>query len=107
MRKAERQIITVGLILLFAAIGWWAYHGGGGGFVDITNALSDNSTENTTYELAVSNLLAIVDQSTGHVLVSFQLANEEQVYDLSGNMARVPVNGTIQLYANETKSVSG
>ncbi|BAD84794.1 hypothetical protein, conserved [Thermococcus kodakarensis KOD1] len=77
MRKKERQIITVGLILLFAAIGWWAYHGGGGGFVDITNALSDNSTENTTYELAVSNLLAIVDQSTGHVLVSFQLANEE------------------------------
>ncbi|BAA30292.1 hypothetical protein [Pyrococcus horikoshii] len=77
MRKKERQIITLVLIVLFGAIAWWAYGHHNGGFVDITNVLSGNTTENTTYQLAISNLQAVVDQQTGHVVVSFQLANRE------------------------------
>ena len=79
MRKKERQFVTIGLVLLFAAIGWLAYHNNtGGGFVDLSNTLSDNSTANTTtYQLAVADLAATVDQQTGHVTVSFSLTNEE------------------------------
>ena len=79
MRKKERQFVTIGLVLLFAAIGWWAYHNNtGGGFVDLSNTLSNNTTDNTTtYQLAVSGLAATVDQQTGHVQVSFSLTNEE------------------------------
>ncbi|NJF24544.1 hypothetical protein [Thermococcus sp. Bubb.Bath] len=78
MRKNERQMLTLALLVLFGAIAWWAYHGGGGGFVDITNTLSGNTTNTTeTYQLAVSDLAATVDQSTGHVAVSFNLTNEE------------------------------
>ena len=83
MRKAERQLITLGLVVLFAAIAWVAYgghisfHNGGGGFIDISSHLSSNTTENTTYQLAVSGLAASVDQQTGHVQVSFSLTNEE------------------------------
>lgn len=76
MKKRERQIVTVGLILLFAAIGWWAYTNDGGGLIDLTDSLN-NTTEETTYQLAISNLAATVDQATGHVVVSFQLTNEE------------------------------
>lgn len=76
MRKKERQIVTVGLILLFAAIGWWAYTNDGGGLIDLTDSLN-NTTEETTYQLAISNLAATVDQATGHVTVSFRLTNAE------------------------------
>ena len=30
MRKKERQFITLGLVVLFAAIAWWAYSGHSG-----------------------------------------------------------------------------
>ena len=76
MRKKERQFVTIGLVLLFAAIGWWAYHGGGGGFIDLSNHLNGNNSS-TTYQLAVADLAATVDQATGHVQVSFSLTNEE------------------------------
>ena len=88
MRKSERQLITLGLVVLFAAIAWVAYgghisfHNGGGGFIDISSHLSNNTTENTTYQLAVSDLAASVNQSTGHVQVSFSLTNEEH-FDIS------------------------
>ena len=76
MRKKERQLITLGLVVLFAAIAWWAYNGHASPGVLLN--LGDNSTNTTeTYQLAVSDLSASVDQSTGHVLVSFKLANEE------------------------------
>lgn len=77
MRKKERQLITVGLVVLFAAIAYWAYNGlGSGGFIDLSNTLKDNTTEDT-YQLAVSDLTANVDQATGHVLVTFSLTNSE------------------------------
>jgi len=73
MRKKERQLITIGLVVLFAAIAWWAYDHGGGGLIDLN--FNDNNSE--TYQLAVSDLTAAVDQATGHVTVSFSLTNEE------------------------------
>lgn len=77
MRKKERQLITIGLVVLFAAIAWWAYAGHGTSPGVLLN-LGDNSTNSTeTYQLAVSDLTAAVDQATGHVTVSFSLTNEE------------------------------
>ena len=78
MRKKERQLITIGLVVLFAAIAWWAYtgHGAGAGvFLNLDN--QSNSSEQTTYQLAVADLAATVDQASGHAVVSFKLANEE------------------------------
>jgi len=78
MRKKERQLITLGLVVLFAAIAWWAYNGHASPGVLLN--LEDNSTDgtNTTnYQLAVSDLAASTDQVTGHVIVSFKLTNEE------------------------------
>lgn len=79
MKKKERQLVTIGLVLLFAAIGWYAYaHEGDLGFVDLSGWLNGNETsETTTYQLAVSDLAASVDQQAGHVTVSFSLTNEE------------------------------
>ncbi|EHR77956.1 hypothetical protein OCC_02857 [Thermococcus litoralis DSM 5473] len=76
MKKKERQIVTIGLVLLFAAISWWAYNNDGGGLIDLTDSLN-NTTEKTTYQLTISDLLATVDQATGHVTISFSLTNEE------------------------------
>ena len=75
MRKKERQLITLGLVVLFAAIAWWAYNGHASPGVLLNLDNRSNSTE--TYQLAVSDLAAAVDQATGHVLVTFKLANEE------------------------------
>jgi len=75
MRKKERRLITFGLVVLFAAIAWWAYgHQTGAGVL----LNFENKTANTTtYQLAISDLAASVDQVSGHVLVTFKLANEE------------------------------
>ncbi|WP_297465383.1 hypothetical protein [Thermococcus sp.] len=76
MRKKERQFITLGLVVLFAAIAWWAYNGHASPGVVLN--LGDNSTNTTeTYQLAVSDLAASVDQASGHVLVTFSLTNAE------------------------------
>lgn len=75
MRKKERQLITIGLVVLFAAIAWWAYNGHASPGVLLNLDNQSNSTE--TYQLAVSDLSASVDQATGHVIVSFKLSNEE------------------------------
>ncbi|NJE47886.1 hypothetical protein E3E35_10885, partial [Thermococcus sp. GR7] len=75
MRKKERQLVTIGLVVLFAAIAWWAYSGHASPGVILN--LGDNTSEETTYQLAVANLQASVDQATGHVTVSFSLTNEE------------------------------
>ena len=78
MRKKERQMITLGLVVLFAAIAWWAYtehNTGAGVLLNLDN--QSNASEQTTYQLAVSNLSAVADQASGHVLVTFKLANEE------------------------------
>jgi len=78
LRKKERQIITLGLVVLFAAIAWWAYNGHGTGAGVLLNLNNQsNASEQTTYQLAVSDLQASVDQATGHVVVTFKLANEE------------------------------
>ena len=76
MRKKERQLITIGLIVLFGVIAWWAYAKPDIGFIDLGNKLNNN-TSTETYQLAISDLAASVDQATGHVLVTFKLANEE------------------------------
>ena len=78
MRKKERQLITLGLVVLFAAIAWWAYNGhssGPGVLLNLDN--QSNTSEQTSYQLAVSDLTASVDQATGHVLVTFSLTNEQ------------------------------
>ncbi len=78
MRKKERQMITLGLVVLFAAIAWWAYNGHGtdaGVLLNLGN--QSNASEQTTYQLAVSDLSTVADQATGHAIVSFTLANEE------------------------------
>ena len=77
MRKKERQLITLGLVVLFAAIAWFAYGHHGGGFIDLSNTLNGGTNESETYQLAVANLAASVDQATGHVTVSFSLTNEK------------------------------
>ena len=78
MRKKERQLITLGLVVLFAAIAWFAYGHHGGGFIDLSNTLNGGTNESETYQLAVANLAASVDQATGHVAVSFSLTNEDK-----------------------------
>ena len=78
MRKKERQLITLGLVVLFVAIAWWAYAGhsaGPGVILNLNNQSNASTTE--TYQLAVSDLSASVDQATGHVTVSFSLTNAE------------------------------
>jgi len=77
LRKKERQLITLGLVVLFAAIAWWAYggHASPGVVLNLDNQSNTSTTE--TYQLAVSDLQASVDQQTGHVLVTFSLTNEE------------------------------
>ncbi|WP_297489422.1 hypothetical protein [Thermococcus sp.] len=78
MRKKERQIITIGLIALFGLVAWWAYAGHGAGAGVLLNLDNQsNASEQTTYQLAVSDLQPTVDQTTGHAMVSFTLANEE------------------------------
>ena len=77
MRKKERQLITLGLVVLFAAIAWWAYAGHSVGPGVILNLDNQSNASTETYQLAVSDLQASVDQATGHVLVTFKLANEE------------------------------
>ena len=77
MRKKERRLITLGLVVLFAAIAWWAYNGHASPGVVLSLDNQSNASEQTTYQLAVSDLQASVDQNTGHVLVTFKLANEE------------------------------
>ena len=108
MKKKERQLVTIGLVLLFAAIGWYAYaHEGDLGFVDLSGWLNGNETsETTTYQLAVADLTATVDQNTGDVTVSFTLTNEEHfnissvevLYALNvadpANATYTPVNAT-------------
>jgi len=78
LRKKERQMITLGLVVLFAALAWWAYAGHNAGpsvVLNLDNQTSSNDTE--TYQLAISDISAAVDQATGHVIVSFKLSNEE------------------------------
>ena len=75
MRKSERQLITIGLVVLFTAIAWWAYNGHASPGVLLN--LDKNQTSNETYQLAISDLSTSVDQATGHVVVTFKLANEE------------------------------
>jgi len=82
MRKKEKQWITIGLIAIFGVVAWWAYSNYDlGGFIDLSDWLNKNSTSDTntteTYSLAVADLAAIVDQASGHVTVSFSIANEE------------------------------
>lgn len=105
MKKKERQLITIGLVVLFAAIAWWAYngHASPGVLLNLDNQ-TINSTE--TYQLAVSDLTAAVDQATGHVTVSFSLTNEEHfnissievLYALNvadpNNATYAPINAT-------------
>ncbi len=77
MRKKERQLITVGLVILFAAIAYWAYAKPNIGFIDLSDWLNKNETnDNTTYQLAIENLQAAVLES-GHVEVTFTLSNVE------------------------------
>lgn len=83
MRKKERQLITLGLVVLFAAIAWWAYNGHASPGVVLSLDNQSNASEQTTYQLAVSDLQASVDQASGHVLVTFKLANEEH-FNVSG-----------------------
>lgn len=77
MRKKERRLITLGLVVLFAAIAWWAYNGHASPGVVLSLDNQSNASEQTTYQLAVSDLQASVEQASGHVLVTFKLANEE------------------------------
>ena len=77
MRKKERRLITLGLVVLFAAIAWWTYNGHASPGVVLSLDNQSNASEQTTYQLAVSDLQASVDQASGHVLVTFKLANEE------------------------------
>ncbi|MCD6373369.1 MAG: hypothetical protein J7L37_07490 [Thermococcus sp.] len=105
MRKKERQLITLGLVVLFAAIAWWAYNQYGADTGVLLN-LDNQSNSTETYQLAISDLSASVDQSTGHVLVTFKLANEEHfnvssiqvLYALNvadpNNATYAPINAT-------------
>ena len=77
MRKSERRWITIGLIVVFAAIGWWAYNHNTGAGVLLNLDDTTNTSEQTTYQLAISDLQATADQATGHVLVTFGLTNAE------------------------------
>jgi len=77
MRKSERRWITIGLVVLFAAIAWWAYTGHSAGPGVLLNLDNSSANESTSYQLAVSDLAASVDQQTGHVLVTFILTNAE------------------------------
>ena len=79
MRKKERQLITLGLVLLFAGIAYWAYSSDFG-FIDLSGWLHGNETTEgggDTYELGVINLTSQVLE-TGDLKVSFALANEDQ-----------------------------
>ncbi|AJC70915.1 hypothetical protein X802_00935 [Thermococcus guaymasensis DSM 11113] len=105
MRKSERQLITIGLVVLFAAIAWWAYNQYGADTGVLLN-LDNQSNSTETYQLAISDLSASVDQSTGHVIVAFKLANEEHfnissvevLYALNvadpNNATYAPINAT-------------
>ena len=80
MRKKERQLITLGLVLLFAGIAYWAYSSDSFGFIDLSGWLHGNETTEgggDTYELGVINLTSQVLE-TGDLKVSFALANEDQ-----------------------------
>ena len=82
MRKKERQLITLGLVFLFAGIAYWAYSSDSFGFIDLSGWLHSNETEGEggggdTYELGVINLTSQVLE-TGDLKVSFALANEDQ-----------------------------
>lgn len=80
MRKKERRYITLGLVFLFGIVAYaaWAGYlpgfGSGAALIDLGN--STNTTEQTSYQLAVSDVQASV-LSTGHVKVIFALLNEE------------------------------
>ncbi|WP_240922504.1 hypothetical protein [Thermococcus sp. 9N3] len=69
---------------------------------NLTNVTFSNVTLTTapyTYTLTVDSNTT---DSTYYYLDVYA-----EVYDISGNMVRVPANGTVQLYANETKTASG
>ena len=103
MRKKERQLITIGLVILFAAIAWWAYAKPSIGFIDLGNKLNNDSANTTeTYQLAVADLAASVDQQTGHVVVSFKLANEEH-FNISSVQVLYALNVADPSSANYTE----
>jgi len=80
MRKKERQLITLGLVLLFAVIAYWAYSSDSFGFIDLSGWLHGNETTEgggDTYELGVINLTSEVLE-VGDLKISFELANEDQ-----------------------------
>lgn len=80
LNKKERQLVTIGLVLLFGAIAYWAYQGGNFGFIDLSGWLHSNEASGTggeTYELGVINLTSQVLE-TGDLKVSFELANEDK-----------------------------
>ena len=78
MRKKERQLVTIGLIVLFGVIAYWAYAGGDIGFIDLNNSLNSNETTSTeTYTLGISNLAATV-LDVGDVKITFEIANADK-----------------------------
>ncbi|RLC83417.1 MAG: hypothetical protein DRJ03_17225 [Chloroflexi bacterium] len=76
MRKKERQLVTIGLIVLFGVIAYWAYAGGDIGFIDLNNNLNNNETTES-YNLGISDLQAVV-LDVGDVKISFSIANADK-----------------------------
>ncbi|AEH25092.1 hypothetical protein [Pyrococcus yayanosii] len=68
--------------------------------------LTNVTFSNVTLTVSPYTYTLTVDSNTTDTIYPY-LDVYAEVYDISGNMARVPANGTIQLYANETKTVSG
>lgn len=78
MKRKERQLVTIGLIVLFGVIAYWAYAGGDIGFIDLNNSLNSNETTSTeTYNLGISNLTATV-LDVGDVKMTFEIANADK-----------------------------
>jgi len=76
MRKKERKWVTIGLVLLFVAIAWWAYNGHASPGVLLD--LGDNSTEEqtSTPTVAVQNIATTVG-SDASVKISFSVVASE------------------------------
>ncbi|WP_297514437.1 Ig-like domain-containing protein [Thermococcus sp.] len=68
--------------------------------------LSSVTFSNVTLTVSPYTYTLTVDSNTTDSTY-YYLDVYAEVYDLSGNMARVPANGTVQLYANETKTIGG